>query len=105
MNHKTYQVIVYTPLGNKSGVLECDIDRDTVEGTLTLLGNTQSIRGTIATDGTCHLEGSFVTVARTVPFTATGKLCESTASLLLCGERSVFRLTGNVRRAPDLENA
>ena len=56
--------------------------------------HSQPFTGSIAADGQCTISGSFVTLLRTVQFSAVGTLTHGSVSLRMQGERNVFLLTG-----------
>lgn len=89
-----YNVVMQTPLGNRRGVMTVQIAGRDVSGTLALFGHSQPFTGSIAADGQCTISGSFVTLLRTVQFSAVGTLTHGSVSLRMQGERNVFLLTG-----------
>lgn len=89
-----YQIVMQTPLGQKQGQLQLEVQENKVFGYLDILGYTQPIHGRIEADGSCQLEGHIVTLMRTFPFIADGWVTDDSISLTLRGDRNVFRIKG-----------
>lgn len=94
MTVSLHQIVMHTPLGQKQGQLQLEVQENKVFGYLNILGHTQPIHGRIEADGSCRLEGHIVTLMRTVPFIADGWVTDDAVSLTLRGDRNVFWIKG-----------
>ncbi|MGN1319904.1 MAG: hypothetical protein ACI4U6_02175, partial [Acutalibacteraceae bacterium] len=54
----------------------------------------EPFNGTIDNFGNCKISGKIITLMRTIPFTAIGKLTASAVYLTIKGERNIFELSG-----------
>ena len=94
-----YDVIMRTQLGDRHGVLELDDSRPDVKGVLHILGKDSFLRGSIAEDGKCRLEGMLRTLMRTTPFTADGVISAHYLDLVLHGQHGAWALKGMPMRS------
>ncbi|MGN1319874.1 MAG: hypothetical protein ACI4U6_02025, partial [Acutalibacteraceae bacterium] len=74
MEKYRYSVVMQTPLGNKYGSLAADVSENSVSGWLEMLKHKEPFNGTIDNVGNCKINGKIITLMRTIPFTAIGKL-------------------------------
>ncbi|MGN0327059.1 MAG: hypothetical protein ACI4DW_12155 [Lachnospiraceae bacterium] len=94
MKEQRYSVCMNTLLGKKHGILFARITEDIVNGWLDILGHREPFAGTIDEAGNCSITGTIITLMRTVYFSATGRLTETSVFLRIQGERHVFELNG-----------
>jgi len=52
---RIYNIILNTPLGKKTGELKAKIENGKLHGTLSLLGRTEEISGTVDDEGNCSI--------------------------------------------------
>lgn len=91
-----YSVVMHTPLGKKYGTLTAVVSDNSVSGWLDVLKHRERFEGRIDNDGNCEIAGKLITLMRTIPFTATGKMTFGEINLQLSDGRNVFKLTGSV---------
>ncbi|MGN0171248.1 MAG: hypothetical protein ACI39E_00525 [Acutalibacteraceae bacterium] len=94
MPEQCYAVVLQTPIGKKYGTLTASVSGQRLFGWLELLEHREPFEGIIDSDGRCTFSGKLITLLRTIPFTATGKLTKAVVRLQLQGDRNVFELTG-----------
>ena len=101
---KVYDILLHTPLGKRQGELKAKIENGKLTGFLSLLGNTEPIEGTVEADGSCSLKGKFVTLMRSVDFTADGTIDYDALRLAVKGSSGYYKMLGALRRAKELDN-
>jgi len=89
-----YSVLLHTPLGQRSGKLEVQINGDRSSGILHILNRSEPFFGRIDEDGTCRFKGRLVTLIRTIPYQAEGRITKEAVELSLVGDTGKYRLTG-----------
>lgn len=94
MFEQFYSIVMKTPLGKKYGILEVSVSENILSGWLDILGHKEPFNGIIDSNGNCSVNGTFITLMRTVSFSATGKLTASAVNLQIKDERNVFELSG-----------
>lgn len=94
MLQRRYSVQMHTLLGDKHGIITALIADRSLSGQLDILGHRNPFAGTIDSCGNCTITGIFITLLRTVHYTATGTLTPAAISLQIRGERNLFDLTG-----------
>lgn len=94
---KIYDILMNTPLGQKKGELKAKIENGRLTGFLSLFGNTELIEGTVDEKGNCSLKGRFITLMKSVDFTADGTIDRDIMRLALKGERGHYEITGRLR--------
>lgn len=95
MSEITYHVHMYTPLGEKTGILIAIRTGSVLNGWLHILGHQEPFEGTVDEYGNCKISGLFITLIRRVPFVATGQISDSSVRLQVEDERNIFELWGN----------
>lgn len=93
-----YDIILNTPIGKKSGELKAKIENGKLHGTLALLCRTEEISGTVDENGKCFLKGKFVTLLKTVNFTADGTINLEGIHLKVTGDGKMYDMIGALRR-------
>ena len=89
-----YNVMLHTPLGQRCGTLEIQRSGRTASGILHILKQSEPFSGSIEADGTCCFKGQLVTLTRTIPYQAEGRITKETVDLSLTGNTGCYRLTG-----------
>lgn len=89
-----YDIIMRTPLGERQGQLRLAVKGRQISGNLDILGHTNPICGRMEADGRCRLEGQVVTLLRTLPFTADGRVDSDSVDLTLRGGQHEFQIQG-----------
>lgn len=91
-----YQIQMYTQLGVRKGTMQLQMNHGQINGTMTILKQTEPLQGTMDENGVCHLSGRLVTLLNTIPFTAEGRITDKELELTLTGGTNRFRITGIV---------
>lgn len=94
---KIYDIILHTPLGKKKGELKAKIENGKLTGFLSLFGHTELIEGTVDENGKCSLRGKFITLIKSVDFTANGIIGYDVLRLAVKGERNCYEMMGALR--------
>lgn len=89
-----YDVQLHTPLGKRSGKLEVKINGSYASGVLHILNRSEPFEGEIDPSGQCRFAGKLVTLTRTIPYQAEGRITEDVVELYLTGNTGCYRLTG-----------
>lgn len=95
---EVYDIFMYTPLGKKKGELSARITNGKLSGFLCLLGHTEPMEGFVDRRGNCSLKGKFVTLMRSVDFTADGILCPDFLRLTVIGGGGRYEMLGQLRK-------
>ncbi len=94
MTQQNYNVIMKTPLGDRSGMLELFFSEAKISGYLNILRRKEPVAGELNRDGTCRLMGKFVTLMSEFYFEATGRISGDSIELTLRRGNSVFEMKG-----------
>ena len=100
---RIYDIILNTPLGKKTGELKAKIENGKLHGTLSLLGRTEEIHGTVDDNGKCSLKGKFVTLLKTVDFTADGTINWDGIHLNVSGGGTMYDMIGVLRHQDEIK--
>ncbi len=95
---KNYDILMNTPLGKKKGELKAKIENGKLTGFLSLFGNTEPIEGTVDEKGNCSLKGRFMTLMKSVDFTADGTIDLEALRLAVKGDCGYYEIMGQLRR-------
>lgn len=98
MLKRKYHIHMRTPLGDRAGTLEVQIEKGRVRGYLEVLKHLEPFEGSIDESGQCRISGTLVTLMRTIPYTATGRITAEALQLSLQGGRDRFPVTGTAFR-------
>ncbi|MGN0799910.1 MAG: hypothetical protein ACI4NU_05700 [Christensenellales bacterium] len=96
MCKRKYQIQMRTPLGNRTGTLEVQIEKNIIKGHLDVLKHLEPFEGNIDENGHCSINGRLVTLMSAIPYTATGQITPDSLHLSLKGGRNLFPITGTV---------
>lgn len=94
MTETNYKIFMHTHLGKKPGMMTINRNGNMLNGYLNILQHEEPFEGTIDQTGAAKLTGTYVTLMRTVPFVAVGKISGSAVHLQVQSERNVFELSG-----------
>ncbi len=94
MAQQNYQVVMKTPLGNRSGSLELFFSEAKISGYFNILHSREPVSGEWNPDGTCHLAGKLVTLMSQFDFEATGHIQGDRLELTFRRGNSLFEITG-----------
>ncbi|MGN0986090.1 MAG: hypothetical protein ACI4OU_06295 [Candidatus Enterenecus sp.] len=94
MFKRTYRVLMRTPIGDRWGTMEVQIERNRATGRLNILKRTEPFDGSVDENGDCRLTGRLVTLTQTIPYTATGRILPDSLQLRLEGGRHMFPMMG-----------
>lgn len=98
-----YDIFLHTPLGKKKGELKANIENGELNGFLSVLGHTEPINGTVDENGNCSLKGKFISLMKSVNFTAAGTISFDTLRLVLNGDAGCFEIMGQLRKQRECE--
>ena len=91
---KVYDILMNTPIGKRKGELKAKIENGKLTGFLSLFGNTEPIEGTVD-----FLKGKFITLMKSVDFTADGTIDPDIVRLALKGgDCSYYEIMGQLRK-------
>lgn len=94
METRCYEICLNTSLGKRKGTLQLNISDNDISGYIFLFNNKEPFTGKIDKNGTCQIEGKFVTILNEFIFTATGKIQEDTIQLALKTKSREFTVDG-----------
>lgn len=83
---RVYDIILHTPLGKRKGELKALIENGRLNGFLSVLGHTEPMEGTVDESGRCALRGKFVSLMKSVSFTADGTIAPDALRLAVKGD-------------------
>ena len=95
---KIYDIVLLTPLGKKKGELKAKIENKKLNGFLSVLGHTEPIEGTVDENGKCSLKGRFVSLMKSVDFTADGTIDYDALRLAVKGDTGSYEILGQLRK-------
>lgn len=97
MNGQVYEIVMLTPMGDKPGTLTLDALSGSVTGSLTILGKSNPLCGTIQVNGRCNLAGSFSTLLKNYHYVADGTITGEMVRLEIATTRATYPLQGMAR--------
>jgi len=101
---KIYDIILHTPLGKKTGELKAKIENGRLKGYLSVLGHTEPIEGVVDENGNCSLKGKFVSLMKSVDFTADGTIDFDALRLAVKGDAGYYEIMGQLRKQKECES-
>ncbi len=96
MPKQHYDIVMQTSIGKRYGTMTAEWGGGQISGLMELLGHTEAFHGKVDETGNCHIKGHLISLNRTIPYTAVGKISSSMLQLSLQGERNHFKITGSV---------
>ncbi|MGN1191391.1 MAG: hypothetical protein ACI4S0_01860 [Dorea sp.] len=94
MLKRKYNILMETPIGDRPGTMEVQIEYGQVNGCLNVLEHSETFEGEIDEQGNCCISGKIITLLNTIPYTATGRIETDTLELALKGKKNIFNITG-----------
>ena len=94
MQKTTYSIALHTPIGVRQGTMDVQIHGKKASGVMHLLNRSEPFLGHIEETGECKFTGRLVTLMRTIPYQAMGRITKDNVELSLVGETESFQLTG-----------
>lgn len=94
---REYDITLFTPMGEKHGVLILFISENHVNGELKILEQITAVDGEIYNGNNIKLTGSLITLVRKIPFTAEGKIGPFNIYLKLVSNSHYYTLNGTER--------
>ncbi len=94
MDCKRYDISMRTPIGKKHGFLIVNAENGVVTGELEIMDHSEPFHGVIDADGNCIISGNIVTLMRTVKYTASGTINDSSVELKVVAANHTFTVTG-----------
>lgn len=94
MPKQSYDIVMQTSIGERYGTMIVEWEGEQISGLMEILGHTEVFHGKVDENGNCHIEGKLVSLKRTIPYIAVGKISSSMLQLSLRGERNIFEMAG-----------
>lgn len=94
MCRQKYEIVMQTAIGDRAGCLEAAWSNGIIKGIIQILDHTEPFSGQISEDGKCQVTGRIISLARIIPFAATGRITMDDVYLSLRGERNIFEIYG-----------
>ena len=94
MSDITYNIVLQTQLGDRTGTMNLKFDNSNIEGVMSVLGYDTPFRGKQESDGSCTIWGQLKTFMSLMDYTGTGTASPEKTEFLLCTPRSQIRLLG-----------
>lgn len=94
MPEQSYHIIMQTSIGERHGTMTVEREGERIGGFLEILGHRSALRGKADETGNCRIEGQLISLTRTIPYIAVGKITPSMLQLSLKGERDIFEVAG-----------
>ena len=101
---KIYDILLHTPIGKRKGELKAKIENGKLTGFLSLFGHTEPIEGTVDESGKCSLKGKFITLIKSVDFTADGTIDWDALRLAVKGDCGYYEIMGQLRKQGERDN-
>lgn len=89
-----YDIVMQTPIGERHGWIELDLDEEKASGRLFILGQENTITGTISLHGKCRLSGSFLSLMKKHYYEASGIANDAYIRLTLVTPDQKFIISG-----------
>lgn len=99
MPEYNYDVVLHTPLGDKTGKLTLRIEPPTLRGIFTFLGHALPCSGRIDRRGRCTLRGQIMTFMSVIDYFGSGYADSGRVDIKLSDRESRFRMTGTTAAA------
>ena len=93
MTEYKYDVILYAPIGERSGQLLLRTEGRAVKGELKILRRSTELTGIICEDGSLEAEGELVTLMKRIPYSAEGRISGDDIQMTLYAGRRTYELT------------
>lgn len=93
---KAYDIVRKTSIGKRYGTMIVEWEEEQISGLMEILGHREAFHGKADEAGKCRIEGRLISLTRTIPYIAVGKIGPSMLQLSLRGERNNFEIEGSV---------
>ena len=94
MQNQCFRIIMHTSIGERHGTMTAEWESGSLEGVMHILGHEEPFCGYVDEEGNCRFEGRIISLMRTIPYAAVGKLNHNTLRLSLHGKDDDFEITG-----------
>lgn len=94
MTKQSYHIVMQTSIGERYGTMTVEWEGEQISGVMEMLGNMETFHGKIDEAGNCCIRGQFISLLRTIPYIAVGKISSSMLQLSLQEERNIFEVSG-----------
>ncbi len=94
-NVRSYNIQMDTQIGPRYGRITVTNESNKLNGTIEILEHIEPFEGIIDNEGKCEISGRIVTLTRTILYTARGTITPNALSLLLYGDKSIYKITGS----------
>lgn len=96
-----YDLNMQTPLGRRRGKLELIIEKNWINGCLTMFTRTVPIRSSVLTGNQISFEGEMITVMNRLPYKAKGTVSVSGVELTLTTPKGEYPVLGTLVEGKD----
>ena len=94
MPKQSYDIVMQTSIGKRYGTMTVEWEGKQISGLMEILGHSETFHGQIDETGNCRIAGRMISLTRTIPYIAVGKIIPSMLQLSLRGERNIFEVAG-----------
>ena len=86
MPKQSYNIVMQTSIGERYGTIAVEWEGEQISGLMEILGHSETFHGQIDETGNCRIEGRMISLTRTIPYIAVGKIIPSMLQLSLLGD-------------------
>lgn len=94
MPKQSYRIVMKTSIGERYGTMTVERKGEQVSGFMDILGHTEAFHGKVDETGNCYIEGQLISLTRTIPYIAVGRISPTMLQLSLHEERNIFEVAG-----------
>ncbi|SDB25297.1 hypothetical protein [Eubacterium oxidoreducens] len=94
MTELLYEIQMHTLIGIKYGSMYAKILDDEVKGIMNLMKQSTSFYGKINKNGDCEIQGQIISLTKTIPYQAIGKIKKETVELDMHTNQGEFHIAG-----------
>lgn len=94
MQKQSFRIVMHTSIGKRRGTMTAEWEGGQISGIMEILEHTEPFFGCVDKDGKCQIEGQIISLARTIPYIAVGKISTTMLQLSLQEERNIFEVVG-----------
>ena len=94
MPKQSYDIVMQTSIGKRYGTMTVEWEGKQISGLMEIFGHSETFHGQIDETGNCRIAGRMISLTRTIPYIAVGKIIPSMLQLSLRGERNIFEVAG-----------
>ena len=94
MTEYTYEIEMQTLIGVKYGTMYAEVSDKEVKGFLHLMKQSTSFCGRIEENGDCIIKGEIISLTKTIPYQAAGRMTKGAVLLDMYTNQGHFHITG-----------